>query len=404
MKRIGLIKVLMCFFISINGQSVDSLIEMAFAYNPAMKALQLEYEAALEKSDQVNDWPDPNVSLGIGVLPVETRFGAQRLKIGVSQMIPWKGHLNAKSNVMKSMAEVQSGFDELKAIDIEYAIRARYSTLQYLKSKKNIIREKLNVLEALEELAKSSLRSGKGKLSNVLFTERKKELLQTDLELITKKMEQPTIMINRWIGRDLYTEIDVSVYTDQPLSKMELMAFASNDHPQHKIFENEIAASDSRIYLTEYDSKPKIGVGLEYAYIDARNDIDVPGNGRDLLMPMGSVSIPLNTGRYKSIRQEEKIKKQAIQARKKEAMDIFRAEIDLAFATIEYSDQVKEKYLSLKNITKETIKLLRIEYASEGTRFEELLRLELELIDYDLAILNAMHEKNLAMASLNKYN
>lgn len=389
--------------VSISAQSVENLIQLAKEYNPGLKSLRLEYDAALLKGDQVNDWPDPQVNLGIGVLPVETRLGAQRIKIGASQMIPWKGLLNARSNVARSMAEVISNKDEIKEIDIEYAIRTAYVSLQFLDSEKEIIERKLSVLDALEELAKSTLRSGNGKLSNVLFTERKRELLNADLGLITKKIEQPTIMINRWTGRELNAKIEIQNNLESQPLKEQVEEYAINDHPQYKIFENQILAADSRIRLTKFEAKPKIGVGLDYAYIDSRNGIDIPGNGRDVLMPMGVISIPLNTGRYDAIRQEEKIKQQAIRAKWDDTRDMFIAEIELAFSTIEYSDQVIEKYQELRGITIETLKLMRVEYASEGTRFEELLRLEMELIDYEHEILKAQFEKNLAIAALLKY-
>jgi len=385
------------------SQSVEDLVNMAKEYNPGLKSLRLEYDAALLKADQVNDWPDPKVNLAIGILPIETRLGAQRLKIGVSQMIPWKGSLDAKSNVAKSMAEVQSYADEVKEIDIEYVIRTSYAMLQFLEPKKDVIRQRLEILDALEDLSKSAVRSGKGKLSNVLFIERKREILEADLSLIAKKMEQPTIMINRWTGRLLMTEIVLPQVIENLLMKNELIKYAENDHPQFKIFENQILASNFKIKETKYGRKPKVGVGLDYAYIDGRNDVDIPGNGRDVLMPMGSISIPIHTGRYKAIRQEETIRQEAINAMREEVKDMYKAEIELAYVNIEYADQVIRKYQSLKTITKETLKLMRTEYASEGTRFEELLRLEMELIDYDLEILKAQYEKNLAIATLYKY-
>ncbi len=389
--------------VSISAQSVEDLIQQALENNPGLKSLRLEYDAALLKGDQVNDWPDPQVNLGIGVLPVETRLGAQRIKIGAFQMMPWKGLLNARSNVARSMAEVISNKDEVKEIDIEYAIRTAYVSLQFLVKKKEIIEEKLSVLDALEELAKSAVRSGNGKLSNVLFTERKRELLNADLILLTKKIEQPSIMINRWAGRDLNANIEVQNIQESLLSKGQVVEYATNNHPQYKIFENQILAANSKITLIKYEAKPKIGVGLEYAYIDSRSDVDIPGNGRDVLMPMGSISIPLNTGRFDAIRQEETIKQQAIEAKRDDTRDMYVAEIEMAYSTIEYADLVIEKYQALKEITIETLKLMRIEYASEGTRFEELLRLEMELIDYDNEIVKAQFEKNLATATLYKF-
>lgn len=388
----------------LNGQSVEELIIQAQEYNPGLKALRLDYEAALQKANQVNDWPDPKVNLALGVLPIETRLGAQRFRIGVSQMIPWKGSLDAKSDAANAMAEVKSYSDEVKEIDIEYAIRNSYATLQFLESKKGIIEERLEVLDALEELAKSAVRSGKGKLSNVLFIETKRESLEANLILIDKKIEQPTVMINRWTGKALDTKIVVEQETDALWSKEKAIEFAENGHPKFRILENQKTASNAKLALIKYDSKPKIGVGLDYAYIDGRNDVVIPGNGRDVLMPMGSITIPIHKGRYSAIRQEEAIKQEALDKKTEEMQDMFAAEIELAYSTVEYGDEVIRKYESLKAITAETLKLMRTEYASEGTRFEELLRLEMELIDYDQEILNARYDQRLAIAILNKYN
>ena len=211
-------------------------------------------------------------------------------------------------------------------------------------------------------------------------------------------------MINRWTGKPLDAEIAVEQQLDVALSKQKAIEYAQKGHPQFRILENQKTASNAKLALIKYDSKPTIGVGLDYAYIDGRNDVDIPGNGRDVLMPMGSVSIPLHKGRYSAIRQEEAIKQEALDRKTEDMQDMFIAEIKLAYSTIEYGDQVIKKYESLKAITSETLKLMRTEYASEGTRFEELLRLEMELIDYDLEILNARYDQRLAMAILNKYN
>ena len=118
---------------------------------------------------------------------------------------------------------------------------------------------------------------------------------------------------------------------------------------------------------------------------------------------MGTVSIPLHKGKYSAIRQEEQIKQEAIDLKIQEIQDKFSTEVNLAFSRLEYNNEVIRKYVSLKEITKETLKLMRTEYASEGTKFEELLRLEMELIDYDLEITKAKYDQELSHAILSKY-
>jgi len=387
---------------TLHGQRVDELIDMAKAYNPGLKALELEYQAASKIKDQMGDYPDPTVSLALGVLPIETRLGAQRLKLGVSQMIPWKGLLDAKQDLAAAQADIKQSMRDVKSIDIEYTIRTAYAALIFLDERKELINERLEVLEVLEELAKSAVRSGKGKLSNMLFVQRTRESLEEEFILLDKQKEQPTIMINRWMGRPLDSSIDV-IYDSERALYDSAIRDSIGDEPQFRILENRIIASEKAADLTRFEEKPKIGVGLDYAIIDARDDVDIPHNGRDILMPMASITIPLNKGRFEAKRVEEKIKQNAIRAAAEDMREMFQADISQAHSMIEIADLTINKSNRLKMITRETLNLMRTEYASEGTRFEELMRLEMELIDYDMEIIKAVYQKEVAKAIIYKY-
>ncbi|MEE9373173.1 MAG: TolC family protein [Saprospiraceae bacterium] len=388
---------------ALQSQSVDEFIAMALDNNKGLEAIRLNYKAAKTKADQVADFPDPKINLGIGVLPIETRLGAQRFKIGVTQALPWKGLLNARKEAVASKAEVMAYLDEVKEIDIEFEIRKAYSTLIYLEDKKSIVRSKLDILDVLEELAKSALRSGKGKLSNVLFIQRTREAIISDLHLLQKQKESPTIMINRWTGRNLKEAIDIIPLVSQ-ISNMDIhISYAESGHPSFNVLESESKASKKSVDLIKYERKPKIGVGLDYAFIDRRDGVELIGNGRDVLMPMGSISIPIHTGRFEARKQEDKLKQEAILAKMEDLKDRYKAEIYKAISDIEYGEMEVKKMKGLTDITKETLKLLRTEYASEGTKFEELLRLEMELVEYDLVVAKTIYKRLLAKAVLAKY-
>jgi outer membrane protein TolC len=336
-------------------------------------------------------------------LPVETRLGAQRFKIGVAQPIPWKGLLNAKKSLAESQADVKASLDDIQEIDIEYSIRSAYSTLIFMEAKKEVIREKLEILNVLEELSKSNLRAGKGKLSNVLMVQRQREGLMSDLSIIEKQKDGPTISINRLTGRALDSEIDLQPQLDLIKSTEEYMRYANEDHPQLDVLRKKKLSSGKAVELLAFEEKPKIGLGLEYSWIERRPDVTIPNNGRDILMPMGSISIPIHTNRYAARRQEEKLKQESYDAVIQDMQDMYKMEIAKAESTIQWSQMNIDKINGLRKITAETIQLLRSEYASEGTRFEELLRLEMELTDYNLQIAITEFDIHLAQATLKKY-
>ena len=384
------------------GQSIDELIQMARDHNPGLKAMQLEYQAALNQADQVKDYPDPTINAGIGVLPIETRLGAQVFKFGVSQHLPWKGLLDARGDVLRAQARILAHSDAVKEKDIAYSIRTSYAQLIFLERQRNLINQKLEILGFLDELAQSQVRSGSGKLSHVLLVERSREMLVADQDLLVKKKEVPTILINRWTGRPVDQEIQVQDEISVPVNIGANLSYATSAHPTLEVLQNRIEVSKSKVSLTYLESKPKIGVGLDYAMIKGRNDA-IPNNGRDIVMPMGSITVPLHTRRFEAKREEEKIKQEMVMQEMNETRDAFTSEIHKAISNIEYADQEIEKLNRLKDITRETIELMRQEYASEGTRFEELLRLEMDLIDYDSGIISSELQRDLAASIILKY-
>ncbi|WKV13918.1 TolC family protein [Marivirga harenae] len=64
---------------STNGQDstnrLDSFFKIAVENNPKLQAEYKAYEAALQKLPQASSLPDPNLSIGYFVSPVETRVG-----------------------------------------------------------------------------------------------------------------------------------------------------------------------------------------------------------------------------------------------------------------------------------------------------------------------------------------
>ncbi len=404
MRKYAILILGLCWHLSAHAQSVDHFIDLAIKHNPGLEALRLGYESAKEQSNQVGDYPDPKVSLGIGVLPVETRLGAQRFKVGVSQSIPWKGLLDARKDTKFLQAQSLSYKDDVKEIDIAYAIRSAYNSLVFIEESKEVIKRKIELLDVLSEIAQSTVRSGKGKLSNVLLVQRNKEAMESDLILLEKKKEGPTIMINRWTGRPLDQSIEMSESIEVSEDVGQYIDFAQKDHPEFKILESQIVASEKSVELTFLEAKPKVGIGLDYAWIDGRNDVpNLSGNGRDILMPMGSISIPLHKDRFEAKRLEEKIKQESLNALKQEKQEFYLSEIAIAQSQRELAELEIKKVEQLKSITRETLELMRSEYSAEGTRFEELLRLEMELIDYDMLVAMSRYNQLNSAATLLKF-
>jgi outer membrane protein TolC len=68
-----------------------------------------------------------------------------------------------------------------------------------------------------------------------------------------------------------------------------------------------------------------IGLGVDYLPVSERTDAFPSDNGKDILMPMVSVSIPIFNNRYKSISKQNELRQQEINLQKDERLNVLES-------------------------------------------------------------------------------
>ncbi|MEZ4932958.1 MAG: hypothetical protein R2788_12675 [Saprospiraceae bacterium] len=80
-------------------------------------------------------------------------------------------------------------------------------------------------------------------------------------------------------------------------------------------------------------------------------------------------------------------------------MSRFNTLIERAYASHETAHG-KLNLQKTKTITDAALRILESEYSAKGSRFDELLQLEKDLVEYDFKILKAVVESHLAKAGI----
>ena len=385
------------------AQSLNSLVTEAVENNLELKVLEKEYFAALEKAPQVSELPDPEV---VFPLPVETRLGAQILRVGATQMFPWKGLLNGKKEL--ELAKAKALFERIgaRALDLSYQVEQAYFQLYDIEKSQSIIRRNVVILEALEQLALTKVESGKTTAADVLRVQLKIEELNQELIILETAKTKPIASINQLLNRPLETPIvttDSLSFAILPFDKNALSANIEASHPMLRMFELQQDISRQAIALNELNEKPSFGVGLDYIMVNKRSDADPSKNGRDIIQLRGSVKIPLFKKKYEAKEKEEQLKIAALTDKKAEVLSRFMAAIEKAYADYEMAQLKINLYERQIEITQAAINILETNYSAKGNNFDELLRLEKELIDYDLKILKAIVQSHFAKSSIERF-
>ena len=105
--------------------SLAAYLEIAARKNPGVQKALFEYQAALQKVPQTGSLPDPELSAGVFLKPMELMSGNQVADFQLMQMFPWFGVLRSAKDEMSLMAQakyelfrdakVQVGYDVQKA-------------------------------------------------------------------------------------------------------------------------------------------------------------------------------------------------------------------------------------------------------------------------------------------------
>ena len=388
------------------GQTLDNLIEEITTNNLELKILEKEYLAALEKAPQVSQLPDPEVGVGIFPLPVETRLGPQLVRIGATQMLPWKGVLGGKKDLELAKAKALYERIAVRQLDLNYQVKQAWYQLYEIQQSQVIIRRNLTLLETLNQLALSKVESGKATGADVLRVQLKVEELKQELTILETAKAKPLVTINQLLNRSLDSPITIEDKLDFaqiPYNLDTLAATIQANHPMIRMFELQQEVAQKAITLNQLDNKPDFGVGLDYILVNKRGDADPSRNGRDIVQLRASMKIPLFKQKYAAKEREEQLKIDALETKKSDVLSRFVAVIDKAQTDYEMARLRVDLYNKQITITQSAINILEAAYSAKGHNFDELLRLEKELIDYDLKILKAIVQSHQAKIRMEKF-
>ncbi len=395
-----------CLGANLLAQSPEELLQIAVAQNQELLALKKEYQAALEKAPQVSQLPNPELGVGAFILPVETRLGPQRARLSVTQMFPWFGTLQAQE--AWANAEARASFERIAALELElkYRIERAYFGLYELGASRQILQENLDLLQAMKELVETNVAIGSATVADVLRLDLRINELSQRIERLANQMRKPQADLNQVLHRELDQSIDLPdtlAFAQLPLSRDSLLAHVRASHPMLRMYELQQQASEAAIRANTLQGRPSFGLGADYLNTGPRSDAFPENNGRDAFLVRATVSIPLYRKKYDAKEREERLRIEALEARKVEMLSQFEAMIEMALADHEDARLSLALYNQQIETTRLALEILEADYASRGKGFDELLQLEVALLDYQLKQLQASVQSHTAKAAVMRY-
>ena len=383
-------------------ENLKTYLEIAANNNPNLKAKFSVYMAAMEKVPQVGALPDPKFAFGYFIQPIETRVGPQNWKFNLAQSFPWFGLLSAKKDVATEMAKAKYEIFENSKSNLFFEVKTSFYNYYFIEKAIQITRDNIEILRVFKRLSLIKIEAGKASIVDELRVELELNDLENQLALFIDTKNVLQVKFNNLLNRDKLSKIMIPVTLWQeelPFDKLKMLdeIYASNH--QIKSIEHKLNAFLNQEVVAKKEGLPKFNIGFGYVVVNKNPASTAFNNGKDaFIFPSIGVTIPIYRKKYKALIKEAKYLQESEISKKEYKKNTLSTVYENTYKNYSNSDRRITLNRTQSKIAKKVLDVLIISYSANAKDFEEVLRIERQLLKYELAYQKALTDKNAAVA------
>ena len=370
----------------------DSLavyIAEAIRNNPALKSEYQAYQAQMANAQGTGVLSDPQLSVGLFPQAMHHVNGKQLATITIMQMFPWFGTLKAGREQMEYKAqEAYQKFRE-KSLSTAFNVEKQWYSILATQEKVKAVKQKRALLNDIKKVAiylyKNYTAGRDTKMSDQLRLDAEEERLKEQTESLETQLTLQKQQFNITLHRQ--PNAALSLPDSIPLRQMPTFNWTEIERNNPKLAQYSAIqkAFKSQEEQTRAKGMPMLGVGLQYML---NGKVDMPMmpnmNGKDMVMPMVSVTIPIYRKKITSAIHSAQLMERSAAYNYQRQLDALQS----TYLSIEQrADDIKRKlklYESEVSLLNRTLELMQKEYATGATSLTDILQTTRESIDYDL--------------------
>ncbi len=255
----------------------------------------------------------------------------------------------------------------------------------------------------------SGMRNSSSGMSNVLLIQLEIAELDNNIESILSEIQAEKAAFNALLSRSPESEIQIPDILEQLsflLDEDSVMSQITKQNPMLGMINAEESAYRAKAEMDKKMSYPMFGVGFQYMIINSTNsnmDTNMGSmNGKDMIMPMVSVSIPIFRNKYKAQQRENGFLQQA--SREKYANTLNMLEVEL-YRTKHQLDNAARKialYQKQSELAQSTYELTVQEFISGVSDLSNAIQVQRQLLDYKLKTVESIADYNIMAANIQK--
>lgn len=444
--------------------SLSQYVNVAIMQNPGLKSQELAHQAFLEKIGQAGAFQDPELSTGFYLKPMDIIGGRTVGSLTLMQMLPWFGTRKSAKTEADHMAKMQfqTYADQQQTLILQ--VKTQWYVLQKLKDQLKNAKENKTLLQQIERLAiskfsaptnsarptapssigtravvptsptssgmtgmggnavtpaSSSPSSGAGMsemggtaasggMSDVLRVRLEIVEIENTIESYQSQITAEKAKFNALLNRDASIDVVIDKHmekTDFKLVYKEDLKVLQLNNPMLGMITEQGLAYKAKAEMDNKMSYPMVGLGLQYMInskttepMFAMGDM----NGKDMIMPMATITLPIFRKKYQAQQRESKLWWQSSTQNFNNTLNTLTAEYYSYKSQLEDLDRVIKMYDKQTTLAQATFDLIVKEFISGKSDLTNVIQVQRQLLGYKLKRTDAISDYNTMVAAIQK--
>jgi cobalt-zinc-cadmium efflux system outer membrane protein len=372
--------------------------------NAELKAKFEQWKAALEQIPQAKALSDPKFTYSYFIEEVETRVGPQQQKFGIMQVFPWFGKIQARTDVAAAKAQAAKQRYETTKLNLFRQVKEAFYEFTYLATAIDIAKQNLELLQHFEEVARTKYRTATAIHPDIIRVQVELAKLEDILKSLEQLREPTVAKLNSVLNRPIDAELgwpEKSRPENVPLDRQHIIQALKRANPELAELSWEIQAAKSSVKLAKKKFYPDIGVGLDWIQTDSAIMSGQRDSGKDPVILMFSMNIPLWQNSYKAAEQQAKADVRKIQAQRTDIENKILSRVFVVLYDIEDSQRKTNLYGDvLVSKAEELVQASETAYQAGTIDFLSLIDAQRMLLKYGLDYERAVTNNQQKLAEL----
>jgi outer membrane protein TolC len=460
------ILIITALILPLAGKAQDSLmfyLSGAARNNPTVLQKYTEYQAALQKVPQAGSLPDPELSMGVFLSPMELVSGNQVADLRLMQMFPWFGTLKAAKDEMSLMANAKFELFRDAKLQIFFEVQSTWFDLYELLENIQISEKNIEILKTIERIVLVKFRttpsgsdgstspggsgpsgnptvassgvtgmgtmggntasnaavatnpmsqgnsmgssSGGSSLADLYQIQIEVGDLENNVALLRNKQNTLVAQFNSYLNRPSTSPVSlpdtlIADILEIPLTAVSDSMLANN--PMLEMLQYEQKSLESRKKMVTRMGNPMIGLGVNYSVINKNEMITSEMNGKDMIMPMVTLTLPIYRRKYRALQAEADLQKTATAQNYTASANSLKTEYYQAVQQYQDAQRRIDLYGSQSLLAGKSLDIMIQRFTVSGSALTDILRIQQQTLDYNYKQVEAIADYNKAIAWLRR--